>query len=61
MKIHPLVDRLGCVALVASLMIPAGQMIFPYVSGLLDGLEFNAIEAVVSATLGFEIHAAFFG
>ena len=61
MKIHPLVDRLACVALVACLMIPAGDLIFPYVSGVLDGLEFNAIEAVVSASLGFEMYAAFFG
>jgi hypothetical protein len=41
------------------MMIPAGQMIFPYVSDALNGLEFTAIEAVVSATLGFGIHAAF--
>ena len=61
MKIHPLVDRLACVALVACLMIPAGDLIFPYVSGVLDGLEFNAVEAVVSASLGFEMYAAFFG
>jgi hypothetical protein len=61
MKIHPLVDRLACVALVACMMIPAGETLFPYVSGALNGLEFSAIEAVVSATLGFEIYAAFFG
>jgi hypothetical protein len=61
MKIHPVVDRLACVALVACLMIPAGEMIFPYVSGVLDGLEFNALEAVLSATVGFEIYGAFFG
>jgi hypothetical protein len=61
MKIHPLVDRLLCVALVACLMMPVGEMLFPYVSDALNGLEFNALEAVVSATLGFEIYAAFFG
>jgi len=61
MKIHPLVDRLACVALVACLMVPAGELIFPYVNEALNGLEFNALEAVVSTTLGFEIYAAFFG
>jgi hypothetical protein len=61
MKIHPLVDRLLCIALVTCLVMPAGEMLFPYVSDALNGLEFNAIEAVVSATLGFEIYTAFFG
>lgn len=61
MKIHPVVDKLMCVALVASLMIPIGHMLFPYVGDMLGGMEFKAIEAVVSATLGFGIHAAFFG
>jgi hypothetical protein len=61
MKVHPLIDRLACVALVACLMMPFGEMLFPYLSDALNGLEFNAIEAVVSATLGFEIYAAFFG
>jgi hypothetical protein len=61
MKIHPLIDQLACVGLVACLMFPAGEMVFPYVSEALNGLEFNALEAVVSATLGFEIYAAFFG
>ncbi len=61
MKIPALVDRLACVALVACLMVPAGEFVFPHLSGVLDGLEFNALEAVVSATLGFEIYGAFFG
>ena len=61
MKIHPLVDRLLCVALVASLMIPVGRMVFPYLDDMLGGMEFKAIEAVVSATLGFGIYAAIFG
>jgi hypothetical protein len=32
-------------------------MLFPYVSGELSGLQFKAIEAVVSATAGFGIYA----
>jgi len=47
--------RLLCVALVAALMLPLGQALFPYVSHELTGIQFQAIEAVVSATLGFGI------
>ena len=61
MRIHPLVDRLMCVGLVACLMIPIGRMLFPYVDDVLGGTEFQAIEAVVSATLGFGIYAVMFG
>jgi len=61
MKIHPLVDKLLCVALVACLMIPIGRMLFPYVDDVLGGLEFKTLEAVVSATLGLGIYAAMFG
>jgi hypothetical protein len=45
--------RLLCVALVAALMLPLGQALFPYVSHELTGMQFQAIEAVFSATLGF--------
>ncbi len=38
-------------------MIPLGNAVFPYVSGALDGTQFQALEAVLSATLGFGIHA----
>jgi len=61
MKNHPLVERLLCVALVVSIVIPVGRMIFPYIDDMLGGTEFNAIEAVVSATLGFGIYAVIFG
>jgi hypothetical protein len=52
-----LITRLICVALVAAVMLPAGHMLFPYVSDLLSGIQFQAIEAVVSATVGFGISA----
>ena len=55
-----LVTKLMCVALVAAVMMPAGSALFPYVSHELDGTQFQALEAVVSATLGFGIYA-FFG
>lgn len=50
-----MLTRLLCVALVAALMLPLGRLLFPYVSQELTGIQFQAIEAVVSATLGFGI------
>jgi hypothetical protein len=47
--------RLLCVVLVAALMLPLGGALFPYVSQELTGIQFQEIEAVVSATLGFGI------
>ena len=47
--------RLLCVALVAAIMLPLGRLLFPYVSHDFTGFQFQAIEAVVSATLGFGI------
>ena len=52
-----LLTRVLCVAGVAAVMLPLGGAIFPYVSGALDGTQFQALEAVVSATLGFGIHS----
>jgi len=51
--------RLLCVALVASVMLPLGRALFPYVSHELTGMQFQAIEAVVSATVGFGIYSVF--
>jgi hypothetical protein len=53
-----LVTRLLCVIMVAAVMLPAGGMLFPYVSHMVSGIQFQALEAVVSATLGFVISAA---
>jgi hypothetical protein len=52
-----LVIRLLCVALVAAVMLPAGHVLFPYVSDVLSGIQFQAIEAVISATVGFGLSA----
>ena len=52
-----LIIRLLCVTLVAAIMLPFGHMAFPYVSDLLSGTQFQAIEAIVSATIGFGISA----
>ncbi len=43
--------------LVAAVMLPVGHMLFPYVSHVLSGMQFQAIEAVVSATVGFGLSA----
>jgi hypothetical protein len=53
--------KLLCVAMVASVMMPLGREIYPYIAGMLDSMQFDAVEAVVSATLGFAIDAAMFG
>jgi len=51
--------RILCVALVATVMLPVGRMLFPFVSGELSGTQFHAIEALISATAGFGIYAIF--
>ena len=43
--------------LVAAVMLPAGHVLFPYVSHVLSGMQFQAIEAVISATVGFGLSA----
>jgi len=50
---RPFIAKLLCVGFVAALMLPVGRMLFPYVSAELTQIEFQAIEAVVSATVGF--------
>jgi len=52
-----LLMRLLCVALVAGIMLPAGTLLFPYVSHAVDGTQFQALEAVFSATLGYGLYA----
>ena len=52
-----IIARILCVGLVAAIMLPAGRMLFPYVSGELSGMQFHALEAVVSTTVGFGIYA----
>jgi small basic protein len=51
------VTKLLCVAFVAAIMLPVGHILFPYVSDELSGMQFQAIEAVVSATVGFGIYS----
>jgi membrane protein YqaA with SNARE-associated domain len=51
------VTKLLCVAFVAAIMLPVGHIFFPYVSHELTGIQFQAIEAVISTTLGFGIYS----
>mgnify|MGYP006928234485 CR=1 FL=1 len=50
-----LIKKLLYVGLVAAVMLPAGNLLFPYVSNELSGSQFHVIEAVVSAGAGFGI------
>ena len=54
-----ILTRLLCVAFVAAIMLPVGWLLFPYVSAELTGIQFQAIEAVVSTTIGFGIYSLF--
>ncbi len=54
---RPLLSRVLCVGAIAAVMLPAGHLLFPYVSDVLSGTQFQALEAVVSATVGFGISA----
>jgi len=58
---HPLLTRVLCVALIAALMMPIGRALFPYLGAEISALPFDAIEAVVTATLGYGVYAALFG
>jgi hypothetical protein len=42
-------------------MLPLGQMLFPYIDGSVGGITFEAAEALVTAALGFGLHALLFG
>jgi hypothetical protein len=50
-----LIAKLLCIGVVALIMLPAGALLFPYVSAELTRMQFHALEAVVSATVGFGI------
>jgi hypothetical protein len=56
---RPFIAKLLCIALVAAIMLPVGGVVFPYVSAELSRMEFQTLEAVVSATVGFGIYGIF--
>jgi hypothetical protein len=56
---NAVVTKLLCVALVAAIVLPVGRILFPYVSHEMTGMQFQAIEAVLSATVGYGIYSIF--
>jgi hypothetical protein len=59
MNDQPIITKLLCIGLVAAVMLPVGRLLFPYVSAELTRIQFQALEAVVSATVGFGIYGIF--
>jgi hypothetical protein len=56
---RPFIAKLICIGLVAAVMLPLGRMLFPYVSADMTQMQFQTIEAVVSATVGFGLYGIF--
>jgi hypothetical protein len=56
---RPFIAKLICIGLVAAVMLPLGRMLFPYVSADMTQMQFQAIEAVVSASVGFGLYGIF--
>ena len=56
---RPFIAKLLCIGLVAAIMLPVGRLLFPFFSPDLTRMQFQAIEAVASATIGFGIYGVF--
>jgi len=54
-----IIAKLLCIGVVAAVMLPVGRMLFPYVSAELTRMQFQALEAVISATVGYGIYGVF--
>ena len=57
---RPIILKVMCVALVASVVFPLGRMGYPYVAHDIGDLPYGAIQAIFTATLGMGIYAVFF-
>jgi hypothetical protein len=55
-----MISKVVCVFLVAAVMMPVGRWVYPHISDALSGVQFETLEAVVSASLGFGL-SGFFG
>ncbi len=53
---RPFIAKLLCIGLVAAIMLPVGRMLFPYVSADLSQMQFQVLEAVFSASIGFGLY-----
>ena len=58
---YPVITKIICVAVVVSIVFPAGQALFPVIGHEIGETPFSAIEAVLSTSLGFGLYAALFG
>jgi hypothetical protein len=58
---YPVITKLACVALAVSFVLPAGDMLFPLIGDWIGATPFNAIEAVLSTSLGFGLYSTLFG
>lgn len=58
---HPMVRKIGCVAMVAAVMFPLGRALFPFLSEAIGEVPFGVFEAVFTTTLGFALEAVLFG
>jgi hypothetical protein len=56
---RPFIAKLICIGLVAAVMLPVGRMLFPYVSADMTQMQFQAIEAIISTTVGFGLYGIF--
>ena len=56
MSQRPVLAKLLCIGVVAAVMLPLGGLLFPYFSAALSRPEFNAVEAVFSASAGFGLY-----
>ena len=52
---YPTTRRVMCIGIIAALMIPAGQVVLPFVAEELGGIPFAAIEAGLCTMLGVGI------
>jgi hypothetical protein len=55
-----MISKLICVVVVAAIMLPLGRWVYPHISQALNGTQFEALEAVVGASLGIGL-SSFFG
>lgn len=59
MNLQRTIRRVLCAATIGAVLLPLGKLIFPHLGAEISGLQFEAIEAVVSASLGFGISSLF--
>jgi hypothetical protein len=61
MNVNQILIKVACVLLILCVVFPLGQMIFPMVADAIDELQFGALEAVLTTSLGFTLYSSLFG